>query len=112
MWMSSVATGYGQPPSIVYDWTLVPSGASGGHHQLPREVQIRLNIERFCNKVTKSFYTNRMDPVGLVDDEQRSVMAGFLAHDFEEIESQFDEGTSSKFSLLGQGHAIHTSTGV
>ncbi|KAL8663458.1 MAG: hypothetical protein Q9202_003875 [Teloschistes flavicans] len=90
-----VATGYGQPPSIVYDWTLVPSGASGGHHQLPREVQIRLNIERFCNKVTKSFYTNRMDPVGLVDDEQRSVMAGFLAHDFEEIESQFDEETST-----------------
>ncbi|KAL8626159.1 hypothetical protein Q9189_008158 [Teloschistes chrysophthalmus] len=93
--VKTVATGYGQPPSIVYDWTLVPSGASGGHYQLPREVQIRLDIERFCNKVTKSFYTNRMDPVSLVDDEQRSVMAGFLAHDFEEIESQFDEGTSN-----------------
>ncbi|KAL8689375.1 MAG: hypothetical protein Q9218_004944 [Villophora microphyllina] len=102
-----VATGYGQPPSTVYDWTLVPSSASGAHYQLPKEVKIRLHIERFCNKVTKSFYTNRMDPVGLVDDEQRSVMAGFLAHDFEEIESKLGSSTSGITYLYLRAAGLH-----
>ncbi|KAI4100628.1 MAG: hypothetical protein L6R37_005386 [Teloschistes peruensis] len=102
-----VATGYGQPPSIVYDWTLVPSSVSGGHYQLPREIQIRLDIERFCNKVTKSFYTNRLDSVGLVDDEQRSVMAGFLSHDFEELEGKFDDGISMITRLYLRAAGLH-----
>ncbi|KAL8705390.1 MAG: hypothetical protein Q9201_001509 [Fulgogasparrea decipioides] len=102
-----VATGYGQPPSTVYDWTLVPSGWSGTNYQLPKEVEIRLDIERLCNKVTKSFYTNRMNPVGLVDDEQRSVMSGFLAHDFEEIEGQLSPGTSVITFLYLRAAGLH-----
>ncbi|KAL8681344.1 MAG: hypothetical protein Q9186_002553 [Xanthomendoza sp. 1 TL-2023] len=102
-----VATGYGQPPSTVYDWALVPSISSGSNYQLPEEVEIRLSIERFCNKVTKSFYTNKMDPVGLVNDEQRAIMSNFLAHDFEEIESQLKPGTSVITLLYFRAAGLH-----
>lgn len=81
----SVATGYGQPPSTVYDWTLNPSGLNEPSFRLPPGVERRLLIEIFCNKVTKAIYSNRLDPVGLIDDTQRSVLTTFLARDFEDI---------------------------
>ncbi|KAL8965534.1 MAG: hypothetical protein Q9183_003802 [Haloplaca sp. 2 TL-2023] len=90
-----VSTGYGQPPSTVYDWTLSPTGWSGTGYQLPREVEIRLDIEKFCNKVMKSMYTNKTDAVGLVDDGPRSVLSDLLASDFEDIEGKIMPGTSS-----------------
>ncbi|KAI4120252.1 MAG: hypothetical protein LQ338_007154 [Usnochroma carphineum] len=102
-----VATGYGQPPSTVYDWTLSPSVWSETNYQLPDEVEARLNIERFCNKVTKSFYTNRMDPVGLVSDEQRSVMSDFMARDLEEIEEKLKLGASAVTFLYLRAAGLH-----
>ena len=83
-----VATGYGQPPSTVYDWTLQPSGLNEPSFRLPPDLERRLLIERFCNKVTKALYSNRLDPVGLIDDTQRSVLTTFLARDFEDIEEK------------------------
>ncbi|KAL8847685.1 MAG: hypothetical protein Q9221_007287 [Calogaya cf. arnoldii] len=102
-----VATGYGQPPSTVYDWALVPSLSSGTSYQLPKEIEIRLSIERFCNKVTKSFYTNKMDPMGLVSDDQRGIMSDFLAHDFEEIESKLLSNTSAITFLYLRAAGLH-----
>ncbi|KAI4184198.1 MAG: hypothetical protein L6R41_004913 [Letrouitia leprolyta] len=102
-----VATGYGQPPSTFYDWTLVPSGWSETNFQLPEEVEARLNIERFCNKATRSFYTNRMDPVGLVSDEQRSVMSEFLARDLEEIEEKLPPDASVITFLYLRAAGLH-----
>ncbi|KAI4148339.1 MAG: hypothetical protein LQ341_001621 [Variospora aurantia] len=102
-----IATGYGQPPSTVYDWTLVPSGWSETSYQLPEEVEARLSIERFCNKVTKSFYTNRMDPVGLVSDEQRSIMSDFMARDLEEIEEKLKPDTSVITFLYLRAAGLH-----
>ncbi|KAI4227115.1 MAG: hypothetical protein LQ349_006772 [Xanthoria aureola] len=102
-----VATGYGQPPSTVYDWALVPSASSGTSYQLPEEVETRLSIERFCNKVTRSFYTNKMDPMGLVSDEQRGIMSDFLAHDFEEIECKLRPNTSAITFLYLRAAGLH-----
>ncbi|KAL8758181.1 MAG: hypothetical protein Q9199_001686 [Rusavskia elegans] len=102
-----VATGYGQPPSTVYDWALVPSASSGTSYQLPEEVEIRLSIERFCNKVTRSFYTNKMDPMGLVSDEQRGIMSDFLAHDFAEIECKLRPNTSAITILYLRAAGLH-----
>lgn len=94
----SVATGYGQPPSTVYDWTLDPSGSNETGFRLPLDVERRLLIERFCNKVTQGLYSNRLDPVGLADDAQRSIMTTFLTRDLEDIEEKL-RGTnvSGKF---------------
>ena len=83
-----VATGYGQPPSTVYDWTLAPSGAHEPSFKLTDEVYGRLLIETFSNKVTKALYSNRLDPVGLVGDSERLVHTTFLAREYEDLEQK------------------------
>lgn len=55
--------------------------------RLPTEVKTRLDIEKFCDKVTKALYSSRRNPVGLVSDEERYVMTSVLLRDFEELES-------------------------
>ncbi|KAI4163061.1 MAG: hypothetical protein LQ342_003379 [Letrouitia transgressa] len=102
-----VATGLGQPPSTVYDWTLEPSGADEINYHLPQEVQARLTIERFCNKVTKAFYSNRSDPVGLVDDSQRSSLTDFLARDLEDIEESLGPNLSAITTLYFRAASLH-----
>ena len=83
-----VATGYGQPPSTFYDWTLAPSGAHEPSFKLTDEVYGRLLIETFSNKVTKALYSNRLDPVGLVSDSERLVHTTFLAREYEDLEQK------------------------
>ena len=83
-----VATGYGQPPSTFYDWTLAPSGAHEPSFRLADEVYGRLLIETFSNKVTKALYSNRLDPVGLVSDNERSVHTNFLTREYEDLEQK------------------------
>ncbi|MCJ1463102.1 hypothetical protein MMC07_001707 [Pseudocyphellaria aurata] len=102
-----VATGYGQPPSSVYDWTLSPSGLNEPSFRLPPDVERRLLIERFCNKVTKALYSNRLDPVGLVDDAQRSVLTTFLARDFEDLEERLGTEISSIDELYLRAAGLH-----
>lgn len=83
-----VATGYGQPPSTFYDWTLAPSGAHEPSFRLSDDVHRRLLIEMFSSKVTKALYSNRLDPVGLVSDNERSVHTTFLAREYEDLEQR------------------------
>ncbi|KAB8229141.1 hypothetical protein BDV23DRAFT_158988 [Aspergillus alliaceus] len=82
-----VATGYGQPPSTLYDWTL-SSESSDPNFKLPEGIRARLQIEKFCDKVTRALYTNQRDPVGLCNGQERSTLISFLSRDFEELESQ------------------------
>ena len=83
-----MATGYGQPPSTFYDWTLAPSGAHEPDFKLTDNANGRLLIEEFSNKVTKALYSNRLDPVGLVSDRERSVHTTFLAREYEDLEQK------------------------
>lgn len=59
----------------------------------------RVIIERFCNKVTQALYSNRLDPVGLVDDSQRSVLTTLLARDLEELEQKLGSDISCMFTI-------------
>ena len=94
-----VATGYGQPPSTFYDWTLAPSGAHDPRFRLSDDVYGRLLIEKFSNKVTKALYSNRLDPVGLVSDEERSVHTTFLAREYEDLEQKLQlDGSCTSLS--------------
>ena len=86
--LTRVATGYGQPPSTFYDWTLAPSGAHEPNFRLCDDVYGRLLIEKFSNKITKALYSNRLDPVGLVSDNERSVHTTFLAREYEDLEQK------------------------
>lgn len=94
-----VATGYGQPPSTFYDWTLAPSGAHEPSFKLADDVYGRLLIETFSNKVTKALYSNRLDPVGLVSDNERLVHTTFLAREYEDLEQKLQlDGSCTCFS--------------
>ncbi|KAJ5574299.1 uncharacterized protein N7459_008726 [Penicillium hispanicum] len=83
-----VSTGYGQPPSTLYDWTLSSSDSLDPNFRLPGDMKPRLEIEKFCDKITRALYTNRRDPVGLTSDRERTTMISFLSRDFDELEEQ------------------------
>lgn len=92
----------------MYDWTLNPSGLNEPSFKIPSDVERRLLIERFCNRVTKALYSNRLDPVGLMDDAQRSVLTAFLARDFEDLEERLATEMScmSVINLAGSFYVI------
>ncbi|KAJ5430125.1 hypothetical protein N7491_007141 [Penicillium cf. griseofulvum] len=83
-----VSTGYGQPSSTLYDWTLSSNDSHDPNFKLPEDIRPRLEIEKFCDKVTRALYTNRRDPVGLTSDHERSTMIAFLSRDFDDLEEQ------------------------
>lgn len=56
--------------------------------KLPEGIRPRLEIERFCDKVTKALYTNQRDPVGLCNNRERSSLISFLSRDFDELEQK------------------------
>ncbi|KAL6714160.1 hypothetical protein ACLMJK_008654 [Lecanora helva] len=95
-----VATGYGQPPSTFYDWTLTQASAFEEGFRLPPNSEGRLLIEKFCNKVTKALYSNYADPVGLAKDSERSVLTRFLARDYEYLEQMHQQYDSSPIATL------------
>ena len=93
-----MATGYGQPPSTLFDWTLSSTGSSTDpNFWLPPEIKTRLDIEKFCDKVSKSLYINHRDPVGLLSDEERFVMSSILSRDFEDLDGQLKSDESCMF---------------
>ncbi len=94
-----VATGYGQPPSTVYDWTLAPVSPNVTSFKLPYEAEARLLIEKFCNKVTKSIYSNENDPVGLTSDLERSILTRILVQDLEDLETKIRSSGSPTCKL-------------
>lgn len=84
-----VSTGYGQPPSTLYDWTLSSSDSLDPNFKLSGDMKSRLEIEKFCDRITRALYTNRRDPVGLTSDQERNTMISFLSRDYDELEEQF-----------------------
>ena len=93
-----VATGYGQPTSTFYDWTLTQAGAVEEGFRLPPGTEGRLLIERFSNKVTNALYSNDSDPVGLAKDSERLVLAKFLARDYDQLEQKHQQYETSRMS--------------
>ncbi|KAK1148951.1 hypothetical protein N8T08_007626 [Aspergillus melleus] len=102
-----VATGYGQPPSTLYDWTLSSSELIDPNFKLPEGIQPRLEIEKFCDKVTKALYTNRRDPVGLCSDQERSSLISFLSRDFDELETQLKPQNDCITNLYLRASNLH-----
>ncbi|KAL9115670.1 MAG: hypothetical protein Q9227_000038 [Pyrenula ochraceoflavens] len=82
-----VATGYGQPSSSLYDWTLASSASlSDPNFALPESIRNPLLIEQLSDKITKSLYSNRRDPVGLTSDTERPNFVNLLVRDLEDLE--------------------------
>lgn len=81
----SVATGYGQPPSTIYDWALEPASLKNADYRLPDELKTRLRIEKFCDRVTKSLYNGRPDPAEFISMEKLLIVR-ILENELREME--------------------------
>lgn len=81
----SIGTGYGQPASTLYDWTLAIRPGEDGPFTLSTELETRLQIERFCDKVSKEMYSNASDPRGVAGDELRSLLTRVYKREFGEL---------------------------
>jgi hypothetical protein len=81
----SIGTGYGQPASTLYDWTLAIRPGEDGPFTLSPELEARLQIERFCDKVSKEMYSNASDPRGVAGDELRAMLTRVYRREFNEL---------------------------
>lgn len=93
LYITRVSTGYGQPSSTLFDWTLASSNQEPGYG-LPNEIKNRLLIEKFSDKVTRQMYGNVNDPVGLCDEKERPSRRAFLAHDFDSLTNELSTDSS------------------
>lgn len=74
--------------------------SSDPNFKLPDDIRSRLEIEEFCDKVTRALYTNRRDPVGLTSDRERGTLLSFLSRDFDELEEVFKAQNDCKNNIL------------
>lgn len=81
----NVGTGYGQPASSLYDWTLALRPGDDNALQLTPDLEARLRIERFCDKVSKEMYSNASDPRGVAGDEHRAMLMRVYRRDYAEL---------------------------
>jgi hypothetical protein len=82
----SIGTGYGQPASTLYDWTLAIRPGDDGPFVLSAELEARLQIERFCDKISKEMYSNKSDPRGVAGDEMRAMLTRVYRREYNELQ--------------------------
>lgn len=59
----------------------------GDEFQLSAELEARLGIERFCDKVSKEMYSNASDPRGVAGDEHRAMLMRVYRRDYAELQA-------------------------
>lgn len=59
--------------------------------KLPEEMNARLRIEQYVDKVTRILYNNTANPVGLADAKQKPVVVSVLIRDLEQLEDSFKD---------------------
>lgn len=104
--LPSVATGYGQPPSTIYDWALEPPSLKDADYQLSENLAIRLRIEKFCDRVTKSLYSSKPEPAEFVSAE-KLVIVQILESELREMEVQFGQEISGMILSRLPSYAPH-----
>ncbi|KAJ5894996.1 hypothetical protein N7495_006687 [Penicillium taxi] len=90
----NVATGYGQPPSTIYDWALEPASLKDADYHLPDDLAIRLRIEKFCDRVTKSLYSSKPEQAEFISVE-KLVLVQILESELREMEVEFGQEISA-----------------
>jgi len=82
-----IATAYGQPSETIYDWTLTTLSQPTSISRSPLdEIYYLLQIERFVDKVSRKFYNNSADPLGVASDQERATWISLLNEDYKELE--------------------------
>ncbi|KAF4505441.1 hypothetical protein G6O67_007389 [Ophiocordyceps sinensis] len=104
----NVGTGYGQPASTLYDWTLALRPGDDQALHLSRELEARLQIERFCDKVSKEMYSNASDPRGVAGDEHRAMLMRVYRRDYGELQASIlSQQLGSIVNLHLRAAALH-----
>jgi hypothetical protein len=104
----SIGTGYGQPASTLYDWTLAVRPGDAGPFTLSPELEARLQIERFCDKVSKEMYSNGSDPRGVSGDELRAMLTRLFRRDHNDLQSMMSRpGLSPLIDLYVKAAGLH-----
>ncbi len=83
-------TGYGQPATTLYDWTLAIRLGENSPEQLSPELDARLRIERFADKISKEMYSNASDPMGISGDEHRAMLTRIYKREFNELQAHIE----------------------
>lgn len=99
----NVATGYGQPPGTIYDWALEPASLKDADYHLPEDLQIRLRIEKFCDRVTRALYSSKPEPTEFISSE-KLLMVQLLESELKDMEVEFGRSISGTISC-GPHHA-------
>jgi hypothetical protein len=82
---SSATTTYGQPSRSIYDWNLalIPSG--GSRHASFADIEHRLKIEKFCDKMTQGLYGDTSELHGIIREDLLPSVLSYLNADLQEL---------------------------
>ncbi|GES65413.1 C6 zinc finger domain protein [Aspergillus terreus] len=89
----NVATGYGQPPTTIYDWALEPASLRDADYQPSEDLRVRLRIEKFCDRVTKSLYSGKPEPAEF-NSSEKLLIVQLLENELRDMEVDFGPGIS------------------
>ncbi|KAB8077100.1 hypothetical protein BDV29DRAFT_199322 [Aspergillus leporis] len=90
----NVATGYGQPPCTIYDWALEPASLQDADYHPSHDLQTRLRIEKFCDRVTKSLYSSKPEPAEFISSEKLLIVQ-LLENELRDMEVDFGRDISN-----------------
>ncbi|KAB8236820.1 hypothetical protein BDV23DRAFT_104611 [Aspergillus alliaceus] len=90
----NVATGYGQPPGTIYDWALEPASLQDADYHPSHDLQTRLRIEKFCDRVTKSLYSSKPEPAEFISAEKLLIVQ-LLENELRDMEVELGRDISN-----------------
>ncbi|OBT77262.1 hypothetical protein VF21_04042 [Pseudogymnoascus sp. 05NY08] len=105
----TIGTGYGQPATTLYDWTLAIRPGDAGPFQLSAELEARLRIERFTDKVSKEMFSNASDPQGVSGDELRAMLTRIFRREYADLEASIlsDQNLSPFITVFLKAAGLH-----
>lgn len=104
-----ISTAFGQPPRTLYDSSLasLPRPALNDARGANPELYWRLQIERFCNRVSLNFYNNKSSPIGIASAEERAVWMSVLMEEYQKLKDEIDLQGSQINQLYLQAASLH-----
>lgn len=108
-----MSTAFGQPPRTVYDFNLtsLKQPSTNDPKGLSLELFWRLQIERFCNRISLNFYNNRNNPIGITSADERAVWMNVLMEEYQRLSREIEAQGSpiNKLYLHAAGLHLHLS---
>lgn len=84
---SSVSISNGQPSITIYDWGL-GDGLKETAGILPDDIIQRLKIEKFCQTITKTLYSDSSRLTGVLAEAEQPAALNLLERLYQQLESE------------------------